>query len=461
MDLAGKRVLVVGLARSGTAAARYCVGAGASVVATDRKTQAELEREGALGLGPEVALELGGHRLSSFTSAGLVVVSPGVPWELPELVAARQAGVPVLAELELAYRLLRGRVVGVTGTKGKSTTTAAIGAMLQEGGFDVRVGGNIGRPAIELVAGSTESTVFVLEVSSFQLEGTERFHPEVAVFLNLSADHLDRHPSFAAYASAKARLFRNQVESDWAVVNADDSEVLRLASASPARRITFGGKARDEGLFFDGGVARLARRDRVETLFRKDTVRLPGEHLTLDLLAAAGASRLIGAAPDAIARAVAAFRGAEHVLEEVATIGGVSFYNDSKATNIAAAEKSLRSFTRPVLVILGGRHKGGDFADLAGAVARHAKRILAIGEARDEIVRTLAGTKPVVPCATLEQAVEEGLRAAEPGDVVLLAPACSSFDMFRDYADRGRTFKEAVNALREQPQRHRDTEEDK
>jgi UDP-N-acetylmuramoylalanine--D-glutamate ligase len=446
MDLAGQRVLVVGLARSGAAAARFLVGRGARVVATDRKKEEDLDLEG-LSLPPEAALELGAHRVESFTGADLVVVSPGVPWESPELAAARAAGVVVMGEVELAYRFLIGRVVAVTGTKGKSTTTAAIGAMLSEHGYDTRVGGNIGRAAISLVENATPETVFVLEVSSFQLEGISTFRPDVAVFLNLSADHLDRHPSFAAYAAAKARIFENQRPEDWAIVNADDPEVLRLAASGPARRLTFGGSTRAEGAFFAAGLAQLARDKTRELLFRKDTVRVPGEHLALDLLAAAAAARLTGASADAIARAVGNFRGAEHTLEEVAVVNGIAYYDDSKATNIAAARKSLESFARPVLAILGGRHKGGDFADLKDAAAQHCKRIFAIGEAQEAIERALSPVVAVQRCATLEIAVAEAARRASPGDVVLLAPACSSFDMFRDYADRGRAFKAAVAAL--------------
>jgi UDP-N-acetylmuramoylalanine--D-glutamate ligase len=446
MDLAGQRVVVVGLARSGVAAARFLVERGAHVVATDRKTADALGNEG-VDLPPEATLELGGHRRETFVGARLVVVSPGVPWEMAELEAARKAGVEVIAEMELAARFMRGRMVAVTGTKGKSTTTAAIGAMLSEHGYDARVGGNIGRPAISMVDGATDESVFVLEVSSFQLEGIARFHPDVAVFLNLSPDHLDRHPSFDAYAQAKARIFENQDADDWAVVNADDPQVLRLAASGGARTLTFGGSPRAEGAFFAGGMAQLVRDKTRELLFKKDSVRLPGAHLALDLLAAAAAARLVGASADSIARAVAAFRGAEHVLEEVATVRGVAFYNDSKATNLAAARKSLESFDRPVLVIMGGRHKGGDFAELGDVMKAHARRVLAIGEAQETIARALGSVVPVQRCATLEAAVEEGARQARSGEVVLLAPACSSFDMFKDYADRGRAFKAAVLRL--------------
>jgi UDP-N-acetylmuramoylalanine--D-glutamate ligase len=451
MDLEGLSVVVVGLARSGIAAAEFLARTGARVVATDRKPAEQLE-EAALNLARSgVELELGGHREATVVGASLVVVSPGVPWELPELAAARRAGVEVIAEIELAFRALRGSVAAVTGTKGKSTTTAAIGAMLRQAGRDVRVGGNIGAPLIGLVEGSNDASVFAVEVSSFQLEGVRNFRPSVAVFLNASPDHLDRHPSFEAYVAAKARIFENQTAEDWAVVNADDPVVLDRARLGRARalpfRMTGQPLAQGDGAFFEAGAARLRLGGTSETLFDLDTVQVPGAHLAGDLLAAAAAARLLGAPPEAIARAVAGFRGAPHVLERVAEIGGVAFYDDSKATNVEAARVSLEAFDRPVLAILGGRYKGGDFGALRDAVARHAKLVLAIGEAQQRVVEALAGSATVVPCSSLREAVERACAAAQPGDVVLLAPACSSFDMFHDYAERGRAFKAEVARL--------------
>jgi UDP-N-acetylmuramoylalanine--D-glutamate ligase len=449
----GNAVVVIGLARSGIAAAEFLARRGASVVATDTKTERELAgvapRLRALG----VRLELGGHRLETFTGASMVVVSPGVPWERPELAAAREAGVPVIAELELAFRHLEGRVAAITGTKGKSTTTAALGAMLREAGFDARVGGNIGAPLVGLVEGSTKATLFAVEVSSFQLEGTVRFRPHVAVWLNLSPDHLDRHPSLEAYVAAKARLFENQGPEDWAVVNADDPVVLQQARHAPSRqlpfRVTGEPLASGDGAFLEGGLARFRLDGRLETLFRKDEVLLPGAHLLGDLLVAAVVARLLGAPAEAIARAVRDFRGVEHVLEHVATIDGVSYYNDSKATNVEAALRSLEAFARPVLVVLGGRYKGGDFGLLAPQLRAHGRRVLAIGEARERVQATLRDAVPVEPCSSLREAVRRAHAAAQPGDVVLLAPACSSFDMFADYADRGRAFKAEVLRLAE------------
>jgi len=361
--------VVVGLARSGVAAAGFLARHGARVVATDRKSEAALGEEALRLRDAGVRLEAGGHRRETFARAEMVVVSPGVPWDLPELGIARAAGAEVVAEIELAFRHLRGRVAAVTGTKGKSTTTAALGAVLREAGFDARVGGNIGAPLIGLVEGSTDETVFAVEVSSFQLEGTVRFRPDVAVWLHLSPDHLDRHPSLEAYIAAKARVLANQTRGDWAVVNADDPVVLEQARRARAHLVSLhpSGDPDDaaDSAFFSGGEARLRRGGRDERLFDPGDLRLPGPHLAFDILAAATAGRLLGAAPDQISRAVRAFRGAPHVLEHVATIEGVAFFNDSKATNVDAAVRSLESFDGRVLAIVGGRYKGGDFSLLA------------------------------------------------------------------------------------------------
>ena len=444
-------VVVVGLARSGIAAASFLARRGAGVVAVDRKREDELPPEALALREAGVRLELGPHRRETFVGASLVVVSPGVPWELAELEAARRAGVPVIAEIELAFRHLKGRVAAVTGTKGKSTTTAALGAMLREAGFDARVGGNIGAPLVGLVEGSTDATVFAVEVSSFQLEGTSRFRAHVAAWLNLSPDHLDRHPTLESYVAAKARVFENQDASDWAVVNADDPVVLAEARRARSRqllfRVTGDPLAAGDGAYFEKGVARLRREGREEALFTRSDVALPGSHLHGDLLVAAAAARLLGAPVEAIARAVRAFRGVEHVLEHVATNGGVAFYNDSKATNVEAARRSLEAFDAPVVVILGGRYKGGDFAELLPALRAHGRAVVAIGEAAERVEAALAAALPVERAASIGDAVAKARARARQGDVVLLAPACSSFDMFRDYAERGRAFKAEVLKL--------------
>jgi UDP-N-acetylmuramoylalanine--D-glutamate ligase len=444
----GKSVVVVGLARSGIAAAAFLARQGAQVTAVDRKPESELPPEATALRELGVRLELGPHRRETFLATSLVVVSPGVPWELEELEAARRAGIPVIAEIELAFRHLKGEVVAITGTKGKSTTTAALGAMLREAGRDTRVGGNIGSPLVGLVEGSTEATVFAVEVSSFQLEGTSSFRPHVAIWLNLSADHLDRHPTLEAYIAAKARVFANQRPEDWAVVNADDPVVLAQARRARGRqllfRVTGDPLATGDGAFFASGAARLRRDGSEETLFAREDIALPGAHLHGDLLAAAAAARLLGAPADAIARAVRGFRGAPHVLEHVATLDGVSYYDDSKATNVEAARRSLEAFDRPVVLILGGRYKGGDFAELAPSLRAHGRAVVAIGEATERVTSALAGAVHLEPAESLRDAVLQARSLARPGDVVLLAPACSSFDMFHDYAERGRAFKAEV-----------------
>ena len=454
MALRGVSVVVVGLARSGIAAAEFLVRRGAEVVATDLKVEAELPEEAVRLRERGVRLETGAHRPETFARAAMVVVSPGVPWDLPELAIARASGAEVVAEIELAFRHLRGRVAAVTGTKGKSTTTAALGAFLREAGVDARVGGNIGTPLVGLVDGSTDETVFAVEVSSFQLEGTSRFHPQVAVWLNVSPDHLDRHASLEDYVAAKARVLARQTAADWAVVNADDPIVLEQArrGRAPLVHLRASGEPPGEGdvAFFAGGEARLVRDGREERLFALSDVRVPGRHLAFDLLAAGAAARLLGAGPDHVARGVRGFGGVEHVLEHVATIDGVDYYNDSKATNVDAAGRGLEAFGGRVLAILGGRYKGGDFALLLPRLAARGSRVLAIGEARERIRSALAPAVPVDACDSLRDAVERARALATRGDTVLLAPGCSSFDMFRDYADRGRQFKEEVARLKQE-----------
>jgi len=450
-DVRDREVLVVGLARSGVAAARLLARRGARVVATDEKPEQDLGAAPAELREHGVRLELGGHRPESFVSPALIVVSPGVPWDLDALQQSRSAGVQVIAELELASRLIEGVVVAVTGTKGKSTTAAALGEMLREADREVRVGGNIGSALSGLIEGATSSTTFVIEASSFQLEGTDTFHPHVALFLNLSADHLDRHGDLASYSRAKERIFRNQTPDDWAVINADDPGVWELARRGRARLLPFSVEQRSgDGAFFEAGEARLRLEGETRPLFREASIRLPGRHLAGDLLAAGAAARLLGAPREALERAVGGFKGLEHVLEYVASVDGVDFYNDSKATNIDAARRSLEAFDRPTVAILGGRSKAADFAALRPA-ARRAKALIAYGEARHEIVDALGSEVSIESCEQLEDAVARARQRAERGDVVVLAPACASFDQFSDFAERGHAFKASVRAQLETP----------
>ncbi len=395
-----------------------------------------------------VELELGGHRPESFSSADVIVISPGVPPDLPVIAAARANGVPVIAELELASRWLRGRIVAITGTKGKSTTTALTGRILEASGFNVTVGGNIGAPLSAQVDDSTSDTIHVVEASSFQLEQIESFHPWIAVMLNFSPDHLDRHPTVEAYANAKARIFENQTQDDWKVINADDPDVLRLARQGGARSRLFSMTRSDvEGTAIEDGW--IVERDskRVTKLIPLGAIHLLGRHLVHDVLAAVTVGSLAGASAAAMTAAVEAFRGLEHAMELVAQIGGVRFINDSKATNVAAALHAIESFDAGLVPIIGGKFKGGDLQLLREPLRGRAKAVVAIGEARPLIREALAGAVDVHDAETLQAAVRSAFALAKPAGVVLLAPACASFDMFRDYADRGRQFKEEVRKL--------------
>jgi UDP-N-acetylmuramoylalanine--D-glutamate ligase len=444
----GARVTVVGAARSGVAAAELLVRRGADVTLTDLRQQIDEEnRLRAAG----VALELGGHREETFTGADLIVLSPGVPSKQPVLESARQAGVSVIGELELASRWLRGRVVAITGTKGKSTTTTLTGRMLEAGGHRVLVGGNIGHALSAQVDESTDDTIHVVEASSFQLESIDTFKPWIAALLNFSPDHLDRHADVDEYAQAKARIFANQTSSDWAVLNADDRDSLDLAAGAAAQRLLFSmaGTIAD-GIVISGHTI-VRRNGGVEqALVPLASIRLLGRHLVADVLAAAAIASLAGVGPEEMTRAVEGFTGLEHALEPVAEIGGVRFVNDSKATNIEAARRAIESFGEGLVVIMGGRFKGGDFRDLLSPLSARDAVVIAIGEARPLIRDALGGQVAVHEAESMGAAVKTAFASAAPGRTVVLAPACASFDMFRDYAERGRTFKQEVLQLQEE-----------
>jgi len=447
-DVKGKRVTVVGAARSGLAAARLLARRGARVTLSEARADVpEADALRAAG----VTLEVGGHHTETFTSADLIVLSPGVPPEQRDVSAARERGIPIVGEVELASWWLQGRVIAITGTKGKSTTTALTGRMLEAAGFAVTVGGNIGQPLSAQVADSTPETLHVVETSSFQLEQTDTFHPWIAVMLNFSPDHLDRHPSVDAYAAAKARIFQNQTAADWAVINADDPSVLELARRGRAVRRPFARQAAiDEGTVIENGWIVDRRRKASERLVPLDAIHLLGPHLVADVMAAATVGVIAGAAPAAMTAAVEAFPGLEHAMELVAEIGGVRFVNDSKATNVEAALRSIESFDAGLVPIMGGRFKGGDLRLLRGPLAARANAVVTIGEARPLFREALAGAVDVHDAASLDEAVQRAFELAKPSGVVLLAPACASFDMFRDYAERGRRFKEDVARLARQ-----------
>ncbi len=357
---------------------------------------------------------------------------------------------PVIGELELASRWLRGRIVAITGTKGKSTTTMLVGRMLQSAGHQVLLGGNIGVPLSSQVEASMEDTLHVIEASSFQLEATDTFHPWIAALLNFSPDHLDRHVTEAAYGAAKARIFANQTAADWAVVNGDSAAAIALAGTPHARLVTYGIDNTDgAAVYADRGFIWQRTTDGETPLVPLTAVQLSGRHMLSNVTAAAAISSLAGAPADALTRALDGFTGLEHVMEPVGTIAGVRFVNDSKATNVDAAGRSIETFDH-VVVILGGRYKGGRLEDLAEPLRARGRGVVAIGEARPRVRAALAGVVPLVEADSMGEAVRRGFELAQPDGVVLLAPACSSFDMFVDYAERGRVFKAEVARLREE-----------
>ncbi len=462
VELQGKRVLVVGLARTGIATALFCAGRGARVTASEEREEAHVAEAAAKLRAAGVALELGGHRRETFLAQELIIPSPGVAADSPHLAAARQKGIPVWSEIELAWRFLRGRLVAVTGSNGKTTTTALIGHILETAGIPTLVGGNIGVPLISRVETSSDSTITVAEVSSFQLETIDAFHPEIGVLLNLTPDHLDRHPSFEAYAAAKARLFEKQEEADAAVLNADDPCVAGLAPAKPqlfwfsrSKRVAAGTFLRASTSLIRTGDEIIFRDDGRETiLLQRHDIGLRGDHNVENVLAAAAAAYLAGAPPSAIASGVRSFAGVEHRLEFVAELSGVSFYNDSKATNVDATLKAVDAFSGNLLLILGGKDKGGDFTLLAPSLRRRVKHALLIGAAAEKIAAQLKDAVPLEHAGTLDRAVRLAFDRAQPGDTVLLAPACASFDQFENFEHRGRVFKQLVRQLeREQTAR--------
>ncbi|MGE5359348.1 MAG: UDP-N-acetylmuramoyl-L-alanine--D-glutamate ligase [Bacteroidales bacterium] len=441
----GKRAVVIGGARSGVAAALLLHDRGAAVTVTDSK---ETIRDAALLKSRGVSVQLGTNDPTLIVSADVVVTSPGVPWHLPVLDQARAAGVEVLGEVELASRWLKGRIVAITGTKGKSTTTTLVGRMLRAAGKPGAVAGNIGDALAGHVSQSTPDSIHVVEVSSFQLEATSTFHPWIAALLNFSPDHLDRHATVDEYAAAKQRVFTNQDEDDWAVVNLDDPETARLAAASPARRAWFGLDTRPEdGVTVDGGaVCHVAHGTRTP-LIPLSSVRLIGRHLLADVVAAAAIARIAGVGSDSMVRAVEGFGGLEHAMELVAEHRGVRFVNDSKATNVESARRAIESFDRGLVPIMGGRFKGGDLRELREPLRARARAVVAIGEARARLRAAFEGAVAVHEAETMRDAVERGFELAEPDGTVLLAPACASFDMFADYAERGRVFKQEVERI--------------
>jgi len=449
-SLAGRRVTVVGLARSGIAAARLLREAGAEVVGTDVKPLTALGREAAGLRGAGVRLLTNGATEGAFEGAALVVVSPGVPFDSPQLAPARAAGLPIIGELELGWRAMEAATIAITGTNGKTTTTALTGALLAGQPRPVLVAGNIGTPLAASALSFARDGLVVAEVSSFQLETIDTFQPRVAAVLNITPDHLDRHGSFDAYVEAKARIFQNQVPTDCAVLNADDPAAAALASRTRAHVLWFSRRrVLEHGVFvaYDGWVAARLN-GHVEAICPLAEIQLRGQHNVENVLAATACALWLGLRTEAIRRGIGRFRAVEHRIEFVRDLRGVQFYNDSKGTNVASTIKALESFGERVVLIAGGKGKGQDFAPLAEAARGRVAHAVVIGEDGPKIAAALAGVGILVSAAPTMQAAIEAARAhAGRGGVVLLSPACASFDMFDSYEHRGDVFKKLVGAL--------------
>ena len=448
MELKDKKITVVGLARTGVAVARFLAERGAQVTVTDMRDAAALAPYLDKLAGLPIDYELGRHDEQSFRTAELIVVSPGVPLDIEPLSLARALGRPVISEIELASRFIDAPLVAITGTNGKTTTTTLTGEIFRACGFTTFVGGNIGNPLIDLVTSGEEVERVVAELSSFQLEGIESFHPRVAVLLNITEDHLDRYATFQEYIAAKARIFANQTTDDFAVLNMDDPIVAGMAPTLRARLVPLSQERElPEGVFHRDGVITLRWGGR-EGRFPTAGYQLKGVHNIENIMAALAATMMLGCAAAPSQAAVAAFRGLPHRMELVRTVNGVPWYEDSKATNVGSVEKALASFST-ITLIAGGKDKGGSYLPLAELVRERVRHMVLIGEAKERIARELGHLTHTRLAGSLEEAVRIAAELTEPGGVVLFSPACSSYDMFRDYEERAERFKSLVRALEE------------
>jgi UDP-N-acetylmuramoylalanine--D-glutamate ligase len=447
-ELAGKQCVVVGMAATGMAAAEFLRKQGAMVCVSEQRSERGLKPavKKLRSLGAEV--ELGGHLSETFLGADLIVLSPGVDPRIAPLTQAREKGILIVSEVELASWFLNAPMIAITGTNGKSTTTALIGHILSTWGKRVFVGGNIGTPLTKYLLHKKKADYIVAEISSFQLEAVCSFRPWIALLLNLGEDHLTRHPTLASYAAAKARIFRNQGPEDWAIINADDATVQALIPRIKAQVIPFS-RERDQGKrvwleYRDTVVYQNSTREERFSLAR---VRLKGMHNRENIMAAVAAAKVCAAPQQVIQAALEAFAGLEHRLEPVGAWGGVGVYNDSKATNVASAVTALESLEGPIILLAGGRDKGGDYAPLKKIIEERVKAVILMGEAKSRMQEALRGPVPIHLVADMQEGVRKAWQLAVAGDTILLSPACSSFDMFENFEQRGRAFKEIVRDL--------------
>ena len=463
MDLNHKNILIVGLGKSGIAAARFARKKGALVTVTDMAGEKELGVHAAMAHKLGVIMELGKHDIETFERADLIVLSPGVPHTILPIQRAMAKGVPIVGEFELAARYIREPVIGVSGTNGKTTTTTLLGSMLKNSGVKVFVGGNIGNPLIDYADKTGTADMVVAEVSSFQLDTIDTFRPRVGVLLNITDDHLDRYPDFKSYARSKARLFENQQHSDIAVLNGSDPIIRSVTKDLQARKLFF---CHQENSMIKDKAAALIRQGDDPSTPANITIRMkehqnislhlsgtnfPGRHNLENVAAASLAALAVGGTPEGVQSALNDFKGLSHRIEYIATIDDVRFFDDSKATNVDAVIRALEIFEDPIVLIMGGRDKGGDFRNLLEPIRQHIKKLILMGEAKDKIKSVLkdACRERVQTASSMEAAVISAYHAASPGDIVLLSPACSSFDMYSSYAERGEYFRRVIGKLKQ------------
>ncbi|MDD8020504.1 MAG: UDP-N-acetylmuramoyl-L-alanine--D-glutamate ligase [Acidobacteriota bacterium] len=445
MEFKNKKVVVVGFGRTGQAVCGFLLGQQASVIVSDKKPESELSKV-ELYKAKGVHFDTGANRPEVLTQADLIVLSPGVP-PLPEVLVARDKGIKVISEIELAYPYLRGKLIGITGSNGKSTTATLIYSILKKAGFRVHLAGNIGQPLISFIKKVKPGHIVVTELSSFQLEFTERFRTDISVFLNISPNHLDWHKTFDHYLQAKKKLFDHRQAADKVIVNRDDPCLWSWRQEEKHEFYAFSRKhSVPLGCYLQGTKIILKLKEEIPVM-DVQKIKLRGVHNQENVMAAILTTRLAGASLSSIRTTIKKFTGLEHRLEEVRKIKGVLFVNDSKATTVEATIKAIESFEQPIILILGGRDKGSDFSPLRRALKGKVKQVLLIGEARKKIRQAIKGIRPVEEAATFRQLVERAYLAASPGDVVLLAPACTSWDMFSSFEERGRLFKKEVNRL--------------
>ena len=443
MILKNKNILIVGLGVTGVATAQFLINRGALVTVADRKKEQELGSEELLTRDLGIKMELGAHRIETFEKADLIVISPGVSHTIEPVIKAKEQGIPVIGEIELASRFITEPIIAVTGTNGKTTTTTLLCKMLEESGLNVFVGGNIGNPLIAYADKREKAEIVVIEVSSFQLDTIDTFRANVAVLLNITEDHMNRYPDLNAYAKSKARIFENQQPDDTAVLNGSDPVVCSLSKDILSKKVFFSSKKEkgvtisDESIISQENISRLLA-----------DFKLPGKHNMENAAAASLAALTAGGTFEGVESALKKFKGLSHRLEHINTLNGIDFFNDSKATNVDSVAKALESFERPIVLIMGGRNKGSKFHALRDLIDKHTKMLIVIGEAKEDIMAELGSIKPVEAATTMENAVFKAYQAAKPGDIVLLSPACASFDMYNNYAQRGEDFCKAVGKIK-------------